>query len=74
MDLTQFTIGKACLSETIYLGKLSKDKKTWLSKKDITSEFIQLMINYVGENKILDIADSKGNPAYEISVKKVKKH
>lgn len=73
MNLSQFTIGKACLSEAIYLGKLSKNGKTWLHKKDITQEFIKTMIDYVGENKIMDISDDKGKPLYEITVKKVKK-
>lgn len=72
MDLSNFTIGSSCLDESkIYLGKLSKDRKTWLHKKDITAEFISTIIDYVGENKVRDITDKSGKKLYEITVKKI---
>lgn len=72
MNLSQFTIGKACLDEEkIYLGKLDKKGRTWLHKKDITQEFMELMIGYIGENKIMDIHGSEGSH-YELTCKKIK--
>lgn len=72
MNLSQFTIGKACLDEEkIYLGKLDKKGRTWLHKKDITQEFMELMIGYIGENKIMDIHGDEGSH-YELTCKKIK--
>ena len=73
MDLTQFTIGKACFDENkVYLGKLDKKGRTWLHKKDITDTFLHLMVSYVGEDKSLEIF-ANGKPKYKITVEKVKK-
>ncbi len=71
MNLSQFTIGQACLDENkIYLGKLDKKGRTWLHKKDITNEFLHLMISYIGENKMMPVV-SNGVTKYEIICKKV---
>lgn len=71
MNLSQFTIGKACLGENkIYLGKLDKKGRTWLHKKDITSEFLHVMIGYIGENQMMPV-ESGGVVKYEITCKKV---
>jgi len=37
-------LGKGCLSDNIYIGKLNKDKTEWLSKRDITNNFLQVVI------------------------------
>lgn len=72
MNLSQFTIGQACLDENkIYLGKLDKKGLTWLAKKDITNEFLHLMISYIGENKMMPVV-SNGVTKYEITCKKIK--
>lgn len=72
MDLTNFTINLSCLNpDKIYLGKVSKNGTSWISKKDITAEFISTIIDYVGENKVRDITDKSGKKLYEISVKKI---
>ncbi len=75
MDLTNFTIGASCLNANkIYLGKVSKNGTSWVSKKDITSEFISTMVDYLGggESKsIRDIRDSSGKILYTITCKKV---
>jgi hypothetical protein len=71
MNLTQFTIGTASLSEgKIFLGKLDKNRRTWLHKKDVTQEFMELMIGFIGENKIMDIHGNEGSH-YEITCKKI---
>lgn len=73
MNLTQFTIGPACLDEgKIYLGKLDKKGRTWLHKKDITNEFLHIMISYIGENKMMPVV-SDGVVKYEITCKKIQK-
>ena len=72
MDLSNFTIGPSCLNASkIYLGKVSKNGTSWVSKKDITAEFISTIIDYVGENKVRDITDKSGKKLYEISVNKL---
>ena len=71
MNLDQFTIGQACLDENkVYLGKLDKKRRTWLHKKDITHEFLSLMISYIGENKMMPVV-SDGVTKYEITCKKI---
>ena len=71
MNLDQFAIGQACLDENkVYLGKLDKKRRTWLHKKDITQEFLCLMISYIGENKMMPIT-SNGVTKYEITCKKI---
>lgn len=71
MNLDQFTIGQACLDEgKIYLGKLDKKGRIWLHKKDITQEFLCLMISYIGENKMMPVV-SNGVTKYEITCKKI---
>ena len=71
MNLSQFTIGTACLDENkIYLGKLDKKGRKWLAKKDITNEFLHVMIGYIGENKMMPVV-SNGVTKYEITCKKV---
>jgi hypothetical protein len=72
MNLSQFTIGQASLDENkIYLGKLDKRGRTWLHKKDVTNEFLHLMISYIGENKMMPVV-SNGVTKYEITCKKIK--
>lgn len=72
MDLSQFTIGKARLDENkIYLGKLDKKGRIWLHKKDVTQEFMQLMLDYIGVNKAIDFRGSEGSH-YELTCKKLK--
>lgn len=71
MDLSNFTIGKSFHRREVYLGKLSKDGKRWLSRKEITNEFLELVIDYIGEDQIVDISDENGQKLYEISVKKL---
>ena len=71
MNLDQFTIGQACFDENkVYLGKLDKKRRTWLHKKDITQEFLSLMISYIGENKMMPVV-SNGVTKYEITCKKI---
>ena len=44
-------IGYSPLTEKIYLGKQNKDKGIWVGdKEDITSDFINVMMNYIPEN------------------------
>lgn len=44
-------IGYSPLTEKIYLGKQNKDKGIWVgNKEDITSDFINVMMNYIPEN------------------------
>lgn len=72
MNLDQFTIGKACLDENkIYLGKLDKKRRIWLHKKDVTQEFMELMLDYIGINQIMDFKGSEGSH-YELTCKKLK--
>lgn len=71
MNLDNFTIGKSHRQGVVYLGNLSKDRKRWLSRKEITNEFLELVIDYIGENQIMDISDEDGQKLYEISVKKL---
>jgi len=71
MDLTNFTIGKSHREGPVFLGKLSKDRKRWLSRKEITDEFLELIIAYVGEDRTIDIEDGSGKKLYEITVKKI---
>lgn len=74
MNLDQFTIGPACLDENkVYLGKLDKKGRTWLHKKDITQQFVNVMISYIGENMEIDFVDKKDGSKYIISCKKIQK-
>ena len=72
MNLDNFKIGKACLTDAVFLGKVSKDGKTWLHKKDITSEFLATIIDYVGENIELTVTGRNSKDKYTITVKKTK--
>lgn len=69
--LQNYTIGKATLSDQIFLGKLDKKGRTWLDKKDITSLFIEVMLSYVGVDQTLTVNGSEGS-VYEITVEKIK--
>lgn len=71
INLSQFTIGPATLSDKIYLGKLDKKGRTWLAKKDITSDFLHVMLDYVGVDKTLTVNGSEGS-VYEVTVAKIK--
>lgn len=44
MKTEHIRLGKGSLTDNIYAGQLSKDKKRWLSKKDVTSDFLKAVI------------------------------
>ena len=72
MNLDNFTIATGSLLRTkVYLGKTDKKKSKFLSKKDITAEFLSTIIDYIGENETIDVNDEDGQKLYEISVRKV---
>lgn len=74
MDLSQFAIGQASLEPNkVFLGKLDKKRRTWLHKKDITDEFLHLMISYIGENKMMPV-ESGGVVKYQITCKKIQQN
>jgi len=48
---TKKGIGYSPLTEKIYLGKQNKEKGIWVGdKEDITSDFINVMMDYIPEN------------------------
>lgn len=72
MDLSNFTIATGSLLRTkVYLGKLDKKKTHFLSKKDITAEFLSTVVEYVGENDYVDCLDENNKPAFRINVTKL---
>lgn len=68
--MSKIPIGQAALSDKIYAGKLSKDGKHWLSKQDVTSDVLGVVIGYVGVNQKL-VVNANGKPKYTITVKKI---
>lgn len=67
-------IGYSPLSDKVYLGKQNTEKGLWVGeKKDITSEFIAVSLEYFSENTIRDIGCSNGDSNLVINIKNDKK-
>lgn len=50
-------IGYSPLTERVYLGKQNREKGMWVGdKEDITSEFIGVVMQWVGTNEIRTIS------------------
>ena len=54
-------IGYSHLSQKVYLGKQNKEKSMWVGdKEDITSDFINVMFQYVDKNNVRRITNIGG--------------
>lgn len=54
-------IGYSPLSQKVYLGKQNKEKSMWVGdKEDITSDFINVMFQYVDKNNVRRITNVDG--------------
>ena len=66
-------IGYSPLTENVYLGKQDKNKGVWVGpKEDITSDFIAVCMQWVGDNEIREIVGDKGSKNLIINCKKDK--
>lgn len=69
--LNEIRIGHASLSDKIYAGVLSKDKRTWLHKIDVTNDFISAVLGrWNGKREILE--DENGRK-FEIAIRELNK-
>lgn len=67
---TKTGIGYSPLSEKVYLGKQNTEKRMWVGeKKDITSEFIAVSLEFYEVNTIREIAGSSGSVNLVINIK-----
>ncbi len=70
MGIENIRLGHSKLSDRIFAGYLSKDGKRWISKKDITSDFIGAVIDrFSGYRETITVSDGR---KYEITVKEIK--
>lgn len=54
-------IGYSPLSQKVYLGKQNKERSMWIGQKeDITSDFVNIMFQYVDKNKVRRITTVDG--------------
>lgn len=61
-------VGMAALSNQIFVGRLSKDGRTWKNgKQDVTSDVLQSVIQFVGVDKEI-VVNVGGKPKYRIRV------
>lgn len=71
MNLENLHIGVSPLTDTIYMGTVSKrDRGLWASKVDCTSKFIGALMDWAPPGTIRVVNDTNGN-RYEIDVRKV---
>jgi hypothetical protein len=62
-------LGKGSLTDNIYIGTLNKAKTHWIHKKDITNNFLQVVLErFNGYEEIL----SDGKKKYKIRCEEVK--
>ena len=70
MRLSDLHIGVSPLTDTIYIGTVSKkDAGCWNSKHDVTSKFIGALMDWTPPGTVRLVCDSHGNE-YEIVVRK----
>ena len=71
MRLDDLHIGVSPLTDTIYIGTVSKrDRRAWSSKVDCTSMFIGALMDWTPPGTIRVVSDNRGNQ-YEIEVRVV---
>jgi hypothetical protein len=71
MRLEDLHIGVSPLTDTIYMGTVSKrDRGAWASKVDCTSKFIGALMDWIPHGTVRTISDNQGN-RYEIEVRKL---
>ena len=71
MKLEDLHIGVSPLTDTIYLGAVSKRAPdTWTSKVDRTNEFIGVLMAWTPPGSVRLVNDNHGN-RYEIEVRKL---
>ena len=67
----ELKLGMAALSNDVFAGYLCKDGRTWKQgKHNVTSDFLQTMIQYVGVGKSLEI-NVGGKPKYKVTVEEI---
>lgn len=67
---TKKGIGYSELTERIYLGRQNREKGMWIGdKEDITSDFIQVMFQYVPENNTRTVGSSDGHSNIFLNIK-----
>jgi hypothetical protein len=79
---TRKGIGYSSLTEKIYLGRQNREKGMWIGpKEDITSDFINVTLEWIGDNESRTIKGDKGSDNILInclndkeSIEKVIKH
>lgn len=62
-------LGKGSLTDRVYVGTLNKAKNHWIHKRDITSDFLQVVIErFNGYEEII----TDGVKQYKITCEEVK--
>ncbi len=73
MKLDDIHIGVSPLTDTIYIGTVSKrDRRAWFSKVDCTSMFIGALMDWVPPGTIRLVSNNRGDQ-YEIEVRAIVK-
>ena len=71
MKLEDLHIGVSPLTDTVYMGTVSKrDRGAWASKVDCTSKFIGALMDWAPPGTVRMVNDNHGN-RYEIEVRKL---
>jgi hypothetical protein len=70
MKIEDIQIGISPITNTIYAGTITKDSKEWKQKKDITGQFIAVMLAKFPEGE--HTITKEGKPVFNLTVKKVK--
>jgi hypothetical protein len=73
MNLDDIHIGVSPLTDTIYIGTVSKrERGVWASKVECTGKFLGALMEWNPPGTIRTITDNHGNQ-YEIEVRKIAK-
>lgn len=71
--MREIHVGTSPLSNRIFAGHVSKDGRTWSSKQDVTGAACGAVCEHVLANGAPVTVTCNGEPAYKITVEKIKK-
>jgi len=62
-------LGLGGISDKVYAGRLNKAGNMWITKQDVTSDFLNCVIHKFIDGE--EIINEDGKPAYKIVVSKI---
>lgn len=71
INVEEIKIGISPMTGEVYAGKLNKKGNLWLSKVNVTNQFVDTVLRKY-EGKIEEVENEATGEKWEISVKKIK--